>query len=272
LRGIILYSSASKNPLEKQTRRLEGTQPDRKQETSGDMTEPERFSPPNRLESLLLALAITVAFVGAPQWVYMVTAYRLESIYQEITGRSPEAAVFPLYYDSLSLAFGLLLVLGAPRKFGLCLGDIGPNWRRVLAVIAIPLTVCTIGCQFVPLPSWVGSNVGIWLVSPLAQDLVFAGFLYTTIEAAFPGNVHSRMPIRKTLLITGVFFSLHHVQNFLNTDAALVWLQLGYTYLGFVFAGLTRQWTGSLLYLTLSHSAGNFIAWYFAPRMPVLSI
>jgi membrane protease YdiL (CAAX protease family) len=230
---------------------------------------PERLSQPNRAESLLLALAVTIAFVGAPQWVQMVTSNKAAAIYRDATDRHPGPEFFGLYYDVLTLLFGLLLVVGSPQKYGLCIGDIGPNWPRVLLVIAFPLAVATVGCQFIPLPAWVGQNVGIWLISPLAQDLVFGGFVYTTIEQAYPGNLHPRVPLRKTLLISGLFFSLHHVPNFLTTEAWFVWFQLGFTFAGFLFAGLTRQWTGSLLYVTLAHSAGNFVAWWYAPRPPV---
>jgi membrane protease YdiL (CAAX protease family) len=42
---------------------------------------------------------------------------------------------------------------------------------------------------------------------------------------------------------------------------AFLAFQLLYTSAGFVLTGLSRQWTGSLLYATLSHSGVNFIAW-----------
>jgi len=230
----------------------------------------ERSSNPGRAETLLLALAVTLAFIAVPNWLLTVTSMRAAAFYYDVFGRHSGLPFHGLYFDFLTLLFGLLLVAGAPRKYGLCLGDIGPNWPRVLVVIAIPLAVATIGCQLVPLPAWVGQHVGIWLISPLAQDVVFAGFLYTTIERAFPGDVHPRVPVRKTLLISGVFFALHHVPNFLTTEAWFVWLQLGFTFGGFALAGLTRQWTGSLLYVTVAHSAGNLIAWWFAPRPPVV--
>ena len=226
------------------------------------MVESEKPTNPNRAECLLLALVITMSFITVPWWIYGVTASKVARLIQQAGGFWPTFS--QLYFDFLTLIIGLLLVIGSPRKYGLCIGDIRQNWGRVLLAIGIPLTVCTIGCLFVPLPAWIGANIGIWLISPFAQDLVFAGFLYTTIEPAFPGNIHPRVPVRKTLLITGVFFSLHHVPGFLVADAWFVWFQLCYTYAGFVCAGLTRQWTNSMLYLTVSHTAGNFIAWCFA--------
>jgi membrane protease YdiL (CAAX protease family) len=38
-------------------------------------------------------------------------------------------------------------------------------------------------------------------------------------------------------------------------------LQVPVTFLGWILAGLARQWTGSILYGTISHMGVNFIAW-----------
>ena len=38
-------------------------------------------------------------------------------------------------------------------------------------------------------------------------------------------------------------------------------LQLLYSAAGLVLVGLSRQWTGSILYATLTHSAVNAVAW-----------
>ena len=60
----------------------------------------------------------------------------------------------------------------------------------------------------------------------------------------------------------GLFFAGWHLQNFAYFPVWYVLLQLLYTWAAFTFVGLTRQWTGSLLYVTIGHMAGNFVAWY----------
>ena len=37
--------------------------------------------------------------------------------------------------------------------------------------------------------------------------------------------------------------------------------QLGYTFIGCVLLGISRQWTGSIVYATVTHTAVNYIAW-----------
>ena len=41
-----------------------------------------------------------------------------------------------------------------------------------------------------------GLDVGFWLLSAPAQDLVFSGFLYGRFERLYPNYVHPRLPVR----------------------------------------------------------------------------
>src|SRR5207244_4387542 len=114
-------------------------------------------------------------------------------------------------------------------------------------------------------------QIGSWLVSPAAQDLLFCGYVYTILDEAFPGPVHPRVPMNRTIFLTAFFFSLWHVPNFQYWPVKFVCLQLCYTFAGAAFVGLSRQWTGSVIYVTAAHMAGNCYAWCLSgsPMFPL---
>ncbi|MCA9057818.1 MAG: CPBP family intramembrane metalloprotease [Planctomycetaceae bacterium] len=228
------------------------------------MSSPEPHHRLSRPEAVLVAIAITLAFVAIPEWLSGVTGRWCTRAFQRLFATDSGNEFWGFLYHFWALCLGLLLVGGSPRKYGLCRGNLRPHRGRVMAMIGLPLTVATIGCQFIPLPEWMGQNMALWMISPLAQDLVFGGFIYVLIESVFPGDLHQRLPIRRTVVISGIFFSLHHLPNVLYSPVWFVLLQLCYTYLGYLMMGLVRQWTGSLLYVTFTHSLGNLIGWWFA--------
>ena len=222
-----------------------------------------------RADCLVVALVVTFASHAFPEWVDSLT-YRWA--YDLLAKSVDPASVHPAlcnYFYGLQLLFGVLLVAGSPRRHGLRIGEIGRYKYRVLLVCGGPLIVAWVGCQFVDIPVWMRSCVGVWLISPLAQDLVFVGFLYTILRESFPGHLHRRVPIDKGLLLGAMFFSLWHAWNFRDTDAGFVCLQMCYTFAGGLLVGLTRQWTGSLFYVTAVHMGGNFLGWYYAPEFPM---
>ena len=88
----------------------------------------------------------------------------------------------------------------------------------------------------------------MWLISPAAQDLVFVGFLYGRFEKLFPTDVHARLPIRWALVITALYFAAWHLPNFGAMNPWYVLFQLVYVIFGCIVMGLSRQWTGSVIY------------------------
>jgi membrane protease YdiL (CAAX protease family) len=170
----------------------------------------------------------------------------------------------PQYVSYLTgIFFGLLLVAPTPRRHGLRIGSIRQAWVPVLGacllvVAAWWLVVAAFGLSLFP-----RSTAAIWLLSPLAQDLVFVGFLYTRFDEAFSGDVSPRLPIRRAVLLASVFFGLYHVPNVVT--GGIVWLALlPITMLFFICQALMRQWTGSLLYATVAHSGVNFVSWWYS--------
>ncbi len=224
-----------------------------------------------RVECLVIALVITFASLAIPYWFAGLTQLWFDRLIRSVFKDNPalQLELYYGYFDILALLFGLVLVLSSPKRYGLCIGRIREHWKKVVLVLGVSLSIALIGAMLVPLPKWMGERVGVWLISPLAQDLVFAGFLYTIIQEAFPGNIHPRVPMQRALPITAAFFSLWHLPNLVVTDTWFVCLQLTYTFLAFTFVGLSRQWTGSFLYGTVAHSIANFFGWWFVVNKSV---
>jgi len=104
--------------------------------------------------------------------------------------------------------------------------------------------------------------MSMWLLGPFGQDLLFGGFLYGKLAPLYPHRLHRRIPIQGAIVVTALFFAAWHLPNFASMRPGFVCFQLAYTFAAALLGGLSRQWTGSILYLTLAHSAANFIAWH----------
>jgi membrane protease YdiL (CAAX protease family) len=160
------------------------------------------------------------------------------------------------------LALGLALTLPMRRRSGLRLGRFRQNRWRVLLVCGLPVLLTAIVYPLLPEHPFADAGIDMWLLSPLAQDLIFMGFLFGRLERSFPPRHPDAFRVSSALAAGAIFFAAWHVQNFFaDVSAAYVVFQLAYTAAGFLLTGLSRQWTGSLLYATLSHSAVNLIAW-----------
>ena len=210
--------------------------------------------PLNRAEALSLAAALTILAMVLP-WSPLV--YQLyQAHFASIPGLTSSR-----FADLCLIVIGLTLTLPAPRESGLRIGNIREHWRGVLLLTAGPVLLTAIVYPFTDRP-FRGSDMSIWLTSPLAQDLIFGGVVYRLLRPHFSSYIHPRVPMEWVLPVGGLFFAGWHVQNFAAMPEGYVVFQLFYTWAAFTFVGLTRQWTGSILYVNLSHMAGNFIAWY----------
>lgn len=206
-----------------------------------------------RIEWLCLAIILTFAAHKFPEWVTLLSAGFVPGVVQVIG--------YGNYYWLWTFAFGVLLVVASPKRYGVRIGLIRPHIGKTAFVCILPVVLTAIVYPQLPVRPFSGAPVGSWLISPLAQDLVFIGYLYTKFDDLFPGFIHRRVPIRWALIITGFFFAAWHLPNFAGIPAGYVVFQLFYSFAGFVFIGLSRQWTGSIIYMTCVHMAVNLIAW-----------
>jgi len=207
-----------------------------------------------KVEVILLAVVLVAAHKAIPYWLL----WRIlpsSVIHHEFCRHG-----YGNFSDALSVIMPLLLCLGTATRSGLRLGTWRPRTWRIICVCALPVALTAIVYPFTSQP-FTGDRIGCWLISPAAQDLLFGGYLYGLLNVTFPGCISSRVRLSKAALLTAAFFSLWHTPNFLQIGAAFVTFQLLYTFVGCVWILLTRQWTGSILPVVISHMAANFVSW-----------
>ena len=140
-----------------------------------------------------------------------------------------------------------------------------PTSRATCLAIAIVLTIAGRAVPawdylFSIAAEWCGGELTETQISPLAQDLLFPGFLYGWLVHAFPQRL-GRLPWNVAMLLTAALFALWHVPNFgRGMSIGFVCFQLAYTGLGALVIGMARVWTGSVWYGLITHCANNAIA------------
>lgn len=166
-----------------------------------------------------------------------------------------------LFGDCLLLVMAAMLCLPTPRECGLGLGAIREHRRGVLLVCGGPIVLAAIVYPLLPERPFAHAGIGMWTISPLAQDLLFSGFVYGYLRRAFPGRLFG-MPIDQALVLSAMCFALWHVPNLgregMSWGYAL--FQVLYTGVGALVGGLARQWTGSIWYGLATHVANNAMA------------
>lgn len=238
-------SSAFENPP--RARQLSASEP-----APGEPTGPAKdFS---RAEALALAVVVTVAAHAIPGWHIFGRLWT-----HDVLGL--RAIPWKTFHSLLFLLFGLLLAVPTLRRSGLVVGDVRTHWRWVLLVCGGPVLVAALVYPRLPVRPFADAGIQMWLISPLAQSLVFIGYLYGRLDTAFPEPLHPRLPIRRSLVITAAFFAAWHIPGFVNMPAWYAAFQLFYTGIAYLVPALSRQWTGSILYVLAGHMAINFIAW-----------
>jgi membrane protease YdiL (CAAX protease family) len=212
-----------------------------------------RLSPVQR-EELCLALVLAISASLFPRW------RPFEQLWvRDVAGLNSLPWVW--YVTLLFLLLGLVLTLPTWRRSGLGLGRIREHRQAVLWLVLLSVTVVAVVYPHLPVRPWSQQSAAMWMLSPLAQQLLFLGYLYGRLEQAFPGQTSGPVPLKHALLLTAALFAFWHVPNFLVLPAGYVVFQLFYTSVLALIPGLTRQWTGSIWPAVFIHSSVNFIAW-----------
>ena len=206
-----------------------------------------------KTQDLLLALVLTAAWHAIPFWLFL----RFPSA-RGLHESLGEQGYWMLRYTVAGM-MPLLLCLGSPSRSGLVLGGWHGRVLKALGICTLPVALTAIIYPFTSRP-FSGGPISSWLVSPAAQDLLFAGYLYGLFDISFPGVAHARLRINRAVFVTSFFFALWHVPNFWGMSASYVSFQLLYVFVGGAWILLARQITGSIIPGVLTHMAVNFIA------------
>ena len=206
-------------------------------------------------ELLITALVIVLAWI-LPKLPYYFSTLDTYLTHQHTIGHDA-------LHDLILLVLAIALVAPTLKRSGVCLGDIHKHWKKVASVCLLPSILVAIAFPLITPKPFVGYSTTMWLISPLAQALIFIGYLYGRLALVFPSVIHDKLRIHWALVIAALYFAAWHIPNFAgNASASFVVFQLIYTFVLFIIVGLSRQWTGSVLYYTLTHASINFIAWY----------
>ncbi|MEP3479116.1 MAG: CPBP family intramembrane glutamic endopeptidase [Fuerstiella sp.] len=204
---------------------------------------------------LPLAMILVFSSHALPAWVRSMAQHFQWPLVKTIGAQNFEQIIF--------LVFSVALVCHDPRGYGLRLGDgMRKKWVWVLMICAIPIMLTAVVYPLLPSKPFSGGPISTWLISPLAQDLLFAGFLYRWFSIHFPGKLSQAIPMNRCVVLTAACFSLWHTPNIAFGIGPFIWFQLAYTFFGACLVGVIRQWTDSLLYITIVHMAVNCIAVY----------
>jgi membrane protease YdiL (CAAX protease family) len=210
-------------------------------------------SPAGRVLAIGVAIVVTALAWILPDIAPVTHAVRLlaEPV-MRISMRTAHALVL--------LVLGLALCLPRRRRSGLRIGRIRQHWTGVLIVCALPVLLTALVYPQLPERPFANAGIAMWLISPLAQDLVFMGYLFGRFERSFPPRGNGTKP-GIALLLGALCFAAWHLQNlFADVSTSYVLFQMAYTAAGFMLTGLSRQWTGSLLYAAASHTLVNLVA------------
>jgi len=203
-----------------------------------------------QLALLCNAFVILVASHAVPAWLEAVTR---NNAIQQWVGTQNMLALW-------SLLFSVVLIAHDPAGYGLRVGDIRRQWKWVVPLCIVPLVLTWIVYPRLPVRPFTGDPMATWLISPLAQDMLFAGYFYRQFEKTFPGTVSKSLPFHKTILVTAAYFSVWHAVGLLYGAGSFVYFQMVYTFFGACLMGAIRQYTDSFIYITAVHIGANFIA------------
>jgi len=213
-----------------------------------------RFPGRARRVELALALLLTVSAIAIPDWWVLAIPWRTDMA-------GLQALSWETYWTSLLMLFALALALPDTHGSGICLGKIREQWRRVAVVTAGPPILVATVYPLVGATAFAGRGAAMWAIAPIAQNLIFLGFIYGRLERVLPTTVGARVPVRWALIVTCLCFGLFHLPNLRAQPPGFVAIQVVYTAVLSIVPGLSRQWTGSILYATACHVAINFIVW-----------
>ncbi len=217
------------------------------------MTNSAQSSSPRLREALILSVALVIASKAVPTW--LTKRYVLSWLGDSVKQLGTQNIV-----DLVGLILWLGLCFAAARRSGLSFGKWRGHTTKTLGVCALPIVATAIIYPLTSSP-FTGDRIGVWLISPAAQELLFTGYIYGLLQKVSPGPLFRRLPVQKAAWLTATLFALWHLPNFQNLGAGYVWFQLAYTFAGMVWMLLARHWTGSILPAVVTHMAVNFIAW-----------
>lgn len=174
--------------------------------------------------------------------------------------------------NAMKLLLAVLLAGAAFRSSGLTLGH-KLSWQRHGIFVALwwllpPLLVLTVYPNFTTRP-FHGASWSFWLLAPLAEELLFSGFIYGRMAGIFGKPAQNwRGAFSPTLLITAFLAALYFWPFLRNADntgkigeigVSYAQFQMLYVFLFNLWMLNIRRWTGSIWPGVLNHILVNVL-------------
>ncbi len=187
---------------------------------------------PRRVAAILLTFGIAFHLFTSPIW------HSCKPLLQPM---HPSVS-----YPIVVLAIGLALTLWAPRRFGLVPANTRKNRRVISTIGGVMAVVACTTMLFMSTPFY-GGTMAYYLIVPLAEEVLFRGFLFAVIDDAFPRRVRiGRYDVALAVFITAIAFGLWHLSGLRWPTSGFTWFQLFYTTIAGLGMGIIRQATGSI--------------------------
>jgi membrane protease YdiL (CAAX protease family) len=158
----------------------------------------------------------------------------------------------------LLLACGVALCIFRPRTMGIRLGKLKEHLGLIALVSGVSWVVSAAAALLITDHPFEGAPAGMYLATPVAEELIFRGFAYTALVWAFPGK-STRLGLSYAVVGSALLFGIWHVSMAGTLTWGFAWVQAAYTSAAGLLLGLVRERTGSLLPCMGAHMGANFI-------------
>ena len=156
------------------------------------------------------------------------------------------------------LGCGVVLILCAPRKMGLRLGTIRKHLALIGWVSVVAFAASALGASMLSENPFSDAPPGLYLMTPIGEELIFRGFMFTLLLWAFPTQ-KTRVGLSCAVVGSALLFGLWHLAMQGTVTVGFIWVQAGYTAMAGLLLGILRERTGSILPSITTHMGSNFV-------------
>jgi membrane protease YdiL (CAAX protease family) len=158
------------------------------------------------------------------------------------------------------LAAGVVLIAFAPIRMGIRVGQIRAHLRLIGFVSLGAFALSAGAAWLVPDNPFEGAPPGLWLMTPVGEELIFRGFAYTLLLWAFPTQRTRRFNLSYAVIGSALLFGVWHIAMVGTVTWGFVWVQAAYTAVAGLLLGVMRERTGSVLPCVTTHMGSNYLA------------
>jgi membrane protease YdiL (CAAX protease family) len=155
------------------------------------------------------------------------------------------------------LAAGIALCILRPRATGLRWGRISENLKLIGLVSLGAWAMSAVGALLMDHP-FEDAPVGMYLMTPIGEELIFRGFAYAALVYVFPGKP-TRSGLSVAVVGSALLFGFWHLSMAGTLTWWFAWIQAAYTALAGLLLGLLRERTGSVLPGAAAHMGSNYL-------------